>query len=90
MVRVLMAVLCHQPLLQPDLLSETADVGWGTSKGESTALHVSLLFFWWVSGTTGLAGSMTNHSWADQLRGLSLPRLSPASPLSDFLARKQS
>lgn len=89
MVQTPVAVWCHQLPRQPDLLSETADVGWGTSKSERTALHVSPLF-WWVSSATGLTGSVTHHSWADQLRGLSPPCLSPSTLLSDFLAGERS
>lgn len=48
---MLTAMLCHWPSQQPDLISETTDLGWEAARGESTALHVSLLFFWWVSST---------------------------------------
>lgn len=71
-VQMLMAVLCHQPLRQPDFLSETADLGWETNKGESLALHVSLLFFWWISSTARLAGSVTCGALADAASGLDI------------------
>lgn len=82
-VQMLTAMLCHRPLQQPGFISETTDLGWEADKGESMALHVSLLFFWWMSSTARLAGSVTCDALADAASGLQI-RVSHARPLPLF------
>lgn len=69
-VQTLTSVLCHQPLHQPRVLSEIADLGWEANKGESMPLHMSpLLFIWWLSST---ASSVTCDTLAHAALGLKI------------------
>lgn len=71
-VQMLTAMLCHWPPQQPNFIPEIAGLGWEAGQGESTALHVSLLFSWWMSSTARVAGSVASDVQADAASGLQI------------------